>query len=82
MLDKKEIEGIVNKSFYDCGYKKKYTKEYYEELVDNVFKDLDWDTISEKEMVVDKNHDYFSGIRGAIREITDSKEEYREYTYR
>ncbi len=42
--NKNEIEEIVNKSFYDLGYKKKYSKEYYTELVNNTLDSIDWDT--------------------------------------
>ena len=48
MLDKDEIRRIVNKSFYDLGYKKKYTKEYYVDLVNDVFSELNSDGEVEK----------------------------------
>ena len=49
MLDKKEIEGIVDKSFYDCGYKKKYTKQYYIDLVNNTMQNINWNEKSKED---------------------------------
>ena len=44
-----EIKKIVNKSFYDLGYKKKFTKEYYEELANTTLNNIDWSLVLKSE---------------------------------
>lgn len=41
IISKAEIESIVQKNMYDLGYKKKFSKDYYIDLVNSVFKDLE-----------------------------------------
>ena len=85
-----EIKEIVDKSFYDLGYKKKFTKEYYEELVNTTLDNIDWDndlllksksedTDDEDEDIVDSEKckpDYIQSLPGDLR--TNDKDALQE----
>lgn len=61
IINKEEIQEIVVKTFYDLGYKEKYSREYYIDLVTNVFKQINWDDLLVKtedtDDSVDENED-------------------------
>ena len=64
-----EIEKIVTKSFYDLGYKKKYSKEYYIDLVNETFKELD---LEEK-----CSPSYISNLPGNLKTSTSDELQHR-----
>ena len=51
IITKQELVSIVNKNVYDLGYRKKFSKGYYDDLVDGVFNDLDFDSKSSSELI-------------------------------
>lgn len=51
MLNREEIENIVYKTFYELGYKEKFSEEYFSWFVDSIFKNIEWDKTNR-----DKSH--------------------------
>ena len=83
IITKKEIEDIVNQTFYDLGYKKKYTKEYYLDLVNNTMQNINWDMKAKEDYNDDdvveevKCPKYISSLPGNLKTSTSEELQHR-----
>lgn len=69
---KKEIENIVNKTFYTLGYKEKYSREYYVDLVNQTMENIDWTkSYSHKPHLASLPYDLNVGNADKLRERLD-----------